>query len=702
MDHRGIPDFFLFFVQVQADGDMPIPVRVAPVQLAELAPGRWMPGTVIGRFDSRVAAEVEGRIDSLLDIGEQVRKGMVLDASIVLLENIVRLREKRLSPDEASGTGVDQVRGALLASTATTVAIFLPIVFLREEAGQLFADLALTITAAICMSLVVAITVVPTFAKLYLGERSLTDPHHHWWEFISDCIMQLTDTPVRRIFWIVVLIALPLFTAYKLLPNADYLPEGNRNLVFAFIQPLPGANISQIEHEMGRVIADRLEPYINGKEEPAVKHYFFVAVSRGVFLGVRAEDPRKIDALLPLVQSVIAGFPDTLAFASKASLFGGFGEGRTVDMDLQGRDIASLMQAGLQGFLTIPQVITGSTVRPFPGLELAQPELRLIPDDRRIAEAGWDRATMAGITRALGDGLFVGDYFDGEQTIDIVVRAEPWDTPEELMSIPLATPGAGVLPVGELLHVVRTSGPEEIRRINRRRTVTLRVTPPENISLEETLEILAQVIEPQIRTLLPEDGDIRYSGTADKLKTALSSMKGSFLLAIAMLYLLMSALFRSFRDSLLVILSIPLATVGGVIALNLINIIPPLLGYNVFQPMDLLTMIGFVILLGIVVNNAILLVYQGRMGEHFEGLGRRDAVSQSVHIRLRPILMSTLTSVFGMLPLLLVPGPGTELYRELAGVIVGGMLVSMVFTLILLPGFLRIGEGNSGGVKQVS
>lgn len=179
MDHRGIPDFFLFFVQVQADGDMPIPVRVAPVQLAELAPGRWMPGTVIGRFDSRVAAEVEGRIDSLLDIGEQVRKGMVLDASIVLLENIVRLREKRLSPDEASGTGVDQVRGALLASTATTVAIFLPIEFLREEAGQLFADLALTITAAICMSLVVAITVVPTFAKLYLGERSLTDPHHH-------------------------------------------------------------------------------------------------------------------------------------------------------------------------------------------------------------------------------------------------------------------------------------------------------------------------------------------------------------------------------------------------------------------------------------------------------------------------------------------------------------------------------------------
>jgi multidrug efflux pump subunit AcrB len=150
------------------------------------------------------------------------------------------------------------------------------------------------------------------------------------------------------------------------------------------------------------------------------------------------------------------------------------------------------------------------------------------------------------------------------------------------------------------------------------------------------------------------------------------------------LYLLMSALFRSFRDSVLVLLALPLATVGGIIALRLVNL-------ATFQPMDLLTMIGFIILLGIVVNNAILLVHQTRAAER-EGLKRRAAVEQAVGLRLRPILMTTLTTIFGMLPLVVIPGPGSELYRGLGAVIVGGMAISTVFTLILLPSLLRIGE----------
>ena len=620
--------------------------------------------------------------------------GMVLDASIIVLENIVRLRETGEDTEKASLHGADQVWGALLASTATTIAIFLPIVFLKDEAGQLFADLALTITSAICVSLFVAITVVPAFAKQYMGEHQKEDPHKKWWQKGSRIIMQLTDTPIRRVFWIILLVSVPLMIAYALKPKADYLPEGNRNLVFAFILPPPGANISQIENEMGEVVARRLQPYIDGKNEPKILHYFFVAIPRGVFLGLRAEDPEKTNELLPVVQSVIDGFPDTIAVANRASLFGGFGEGRTIDMDLQSRDISATMKAAFLAFISIPEVIPQASVRPFPGLELAQPELRLLPQDRRIAEAGWDRGTVAMITRAMGDGLYVGDYFDGEQTIDIIVRSDPWETPEQLESVPLATPNAGILPLGELVDVERTSGPEEIRRINRRRTVTLRIDLPDNISLEEGLELLKTRVQPKIETAMPEDGEIRYTGAADKLNSALKSMQGSFLLAIAILYLLMSALFRSFIDGLLVILTIPLATVGGVIALNIINIAPQMLfGITVFQPMDLLTMIGFIILLGLVVNNAILLVHQSRAGER-SGLERREAVSQAVNIRLRPILMSTLTSIFGMLPLLLVPGAGTELYRGLAGVIVGGMLVSTFFTLLLLPSLLRIGEGK--------
>ncbi len=629
--------------------------------------------------------EMAGRTLNVISLaGLAFAVGMVLDASIVVLENIVRLREQEEEPATASTLGTSQVWPALLASTATTIAIFLPVVFLRDEAGQLFADLALAVTAAVTASLLVAVTVVPAAAVGWLRLRPGRDPHRRVWDGLTSLLMFLTGGPRRRGLWIVGLLLLGLLLTLRLLPRADYLPEGNRNLVFAFILPPPGANIDFIERVMGRTVIERLDPYLRGEREPAVRHYFFVAVPRGVFMGVRAKDPEQAAALVPLVDEVVGGFPDTLAFARRASLFGGFGEGRTIDMDLQGRDITRVMAAAQRAFGLIQQALPGATVRPLPGLELAEPELRLHPRERRLAEAGWDRRVAASVVRALGDGLYVGDWFDGEQTRDIILRSRPWKSPGELEALPLATPAAGVLPLSELMRLERTAGPAELRRVDRRRTVTLQVTPPQKVSLEEALEVLKREVAPQIAGLLPADGGIRYGGTADKLREALSSMSGSFLLAVAILYLLMSALFRSFRDSLLVILTLPLATVGGVVGLQLLN-------RYTFQPMDLLTMIGFIILLGLVVNNAILLVHQTRAAER-DGLARREAVRQAVRLRLRPIFMSTLTSIFGMLPLLLMPGAGSELYRGLAAVIVGGMTSSLLFTLLLLPSLLRLGE----------
>ena len=615
--------------------------------------------------------------------------GMVLDAAIVVLENIVRLRERGMASAEAASQGASQVWGALLASTVTTVAIFLPVVFLRDEAGQLFADLALTIAVAVSVSLLVALSVIPVAAQQWFKNLDLHDPHSRWWRAMRDRIMWTSDTPRRRALGIGFLMTVPILLSLLLIPKADYLPEGNRNLVFAFVLTPPGANIDFIEKEMGRVVAERMAPYMAGEKQPAVKHYFFVAFPGGTFMGARARNESEVDQLVPVINEIIRGFPDTIAFAKRASLFGGFGGGRTIDFNLQGRDLESLLKAAQVAYGTISQALPGSSIRPFPGLELAEPELRLVPDERRIVESGWTRQEVAQIVRSLGDGLFVGDFFDGQERLDVIVRVEDWQHPEDLAAIPLATPKAGVMPVGELLKVVRTAGPDQIRRLDRRRTVTLQITPPKNVSLEEALETLEQKVEPVIAGLLPEDGELRYSGTADQLKVALSQMRDSLLLALVLLYLLMSAMFRSFKDSLLVLLALPLAAVGSVLALRAANLF-------IFQPMDLLTMIGFIILLGLVVNNAILLVHQTRQAER-EGLARRAAVEQAVQLRLRPILMSTLTSIFGMLPLLLMPGAGSELYRGLAAVIVGGMTVSMIFTLILLPNLLRLGEQPAAG-----
>lgn len=640
-----------------------------------------IPICVISTF---ILLDASGRTLNVISLaGLAFAVGMVLDAAIVVLESIVHLRERGMSSDEAADEGTRRVWGALLASTATTVAIFLPIVFLEDEAGQLFADLALTIAATVSLSLIVAITVLPTSAATWLRTVKMEDPHAHWWDGISNFIMRLTDTPKRRIAWIAGLITVPLLLVLVLKPEADYLPEGNRNLVFTFILPPPGANIDTIEKELGSVIAARMQPHIDDKKEPYVSDYFFVAFGRGVFMGARAKDESKTNDLVGLVRSVVTGFPDTFGFPRRASLFGGIGGGNSVDIHIQGSNIDSLLTAAQAGFRTVIEAVK-NTPRPHPGLSLAEPELQLVPDERRISEAGWSREQMSQIVRALGDGLFVGDYFDGQERLDVILRGQDWDTPEELGAIPLMTPNSGILPLSELTHVVRTAGPDEIRRFNRRRTITLEVKAPDGMSLEQTMDTLKEKVDPVIYPLLPEDGEINYGGTADKLNTALWSLGGSFLLAIAILYLLISALFRSFVDSLLVVLVIPLATVGGVIALQITNLV-------VTQHMDLLTMIGFIILLGLVVNNAILLVHRTRYAER-DGLSRRDAVNQAVHVRLRPILMSTLTSIFGMLPLLLIPGAGTELYRGLASVIVGGMCVSTIFTLILLPSLLRIGE----------
>jgi multidrug efflux pump subunit AcrB len=353
-------------------------------------------------------------------------------------------------------------------------------------------------------------------------------------------------------------------------------------------------------------------------------------------------------------------------------------------MYLQSRDTATLLETARLGMDWVQEALPGAQVQPWPALELAQPELRVTADDQRLREAGWDRTQLGTVIRSFGDGVWVGEHFDGDRRLDVIFRAEGWDNPDDLANLPVATPASGVVPLGELAEIERTVGPSQLRRVDRRRTVSLNITPPERMSLEETLSVLKEQVEPRLRQQLPGDGSIRYAGSADRLETAVATMSENFLLALLVLFLLMAALFRSGKDSLLVLLCIPLATVGGVVALRILNVFA-------FQPLDLLTMIGFIILMGLVVNNAILLVHQTRGAER-EGLHRAEAVRQALRLRLRPIFMSTLTTIFGMLPLVLNPGVGSVIYRGLATAIVGGMCVSTVFTLVLLPSLLRLGE----------
>jgi multidrug efflux pump subunit AcrB len=641
---------------------------------------------------------ITGRTLNIISLaGLAFATGMVLDAAIVVLENIFRQREAGRDGDDASERGTLQVWGALIASTATTVAIFMPVVFLQDEAGQLFSDLAITISAAVVASLVVAVTVLPSAASNWVKGSAIEDLHRHWWRWITDHIMRWTDTPRRRRSWVAILTIVPLILVLILKPSADYLPEGKRNFIFGFMISPPGLGISTARNEVLDVLDQRMEPYINGENRLQMNNYF-AGVSRGfgTFIGGRAVDSADVDELIEVFNSeILAGFPDTIAFVNRAAIFGGSRGGRRIDVDLHADSFDSLITAGQVGFDAILKALPGANVRPVPGLEQAEPELRLIPNDRRIAEVGWNRSRMATIIRAMGDGAFMGEYFDGTRRYNIIMRAEEWYTPEELAALPVATASGEIQTIGELTKVTRTAGPSQILRVDRKRTLTLQVTPPSDMPLEDAIKAMNDKVVPLILDQLPKNASIKMRGTAEALDQALKSMSGSFALAIVILYLLISALFRSFKDSLLVIMTIPMATVGGIIGLRLMDVA---LSASGGQKMDLLTMIGFVILMGLVVNNAILLVYRARDGER-EGMSRRDAVESAVRLRLRPILMSTMTSVFGMLPMMLIPGAGTELYRGMATVIVGGMLASTVFTLILLPSLLRAKEAAFPGTQ---
>ncbi len=638
----------------------------------------------ISLLSTFVVLQITGRSLNIISLaGLAFAVGMVLDAAIVVLENIVRTRKSVGSDEESAHKGTKEVFGALMASTATTVAIFIPVMFLEDVEGQLFADLALTIAIAVCMSLVVAVTVLPVVAARYLNGEMPEDSLQRVWTKITKVIMKLSATPLRRVLMVLTLMGVPITGSVLMMPSMDYLPPVKRDAVDAFLMLPAGASENFISEEVIPVIVERLKPYMDGEKQPALKNYYIITWPNGGTLGVRAKDQSKVKELEAIVRDeILKDLPDTQAFAQQGNLFGGFGNGRSINIHLQGVDQDMLGVAAQAGLDKLREVFPNANARSNPPLEQSEPELRFSPNDSRMMEVGLNRGGMGNLVRAMGDGMYVGEYFDGVKRMNIIFRSEPWQTPEDLGSTPIMTPVGEVVQLNELVDIQRAVGPSRIQRIDGRRTLTLNVNPPEGMSLEETMKVIQAEVEPAIMAMMPTDGSIAYGNNTNNLKGAISSMTDNFLFAMFLLLLLMAGLFKSLKDSVLVVLSIPLATVGGVLAIRIMNVFT-------FQPMDLLTMIGFIILLGLVVNNAILLVHQTRMGEQ-DGLTRDEAVEQAIQLRLRPIFMSTLTSIFGMLPLLLMPGAGSVIYRGLAAVIVGGMTVSTIFTLLLLPTLLRM------------
>ncbi|MEQ8356425.1 MAG: efflux RND transporter permease subunit [Kiloniellaceae bacterium] len=718
-----------------------------------------IPVSVIGAFVAMAALGRSINVISLAGIAFAV--GMVVDAAIVVLENIFRLREEGRPTREAAYLGAKQVWGAVLVSALTTVMVFIPILVMQLEVGQLFRDIAVAISVSVMLSLLVSITVLPALSSRLLSgnSRGLSDHSltrlripgidHLAGAFVAIIIAFVRLVVRRRLVALAVVVAVTAATSYGswlFLPKLEYLPEGNRNLIFGIIIPPPGYNLATMvdiakgvedatrEHWAGESDLESTDrpnpPFIDrlasssaavvqsarnlarnlwsgnsapdaATPPPKIERFFFVAFNANTFVGATSVDPQRAAEIIPLLERPVFSEPGTFGFISQPSIFGrGIGSGRKIDLNISGPELEPILEVAQQAVGRISQILPrekGNQLRPNPGLELGAPEVRLIPDRLRLAD---NRVTARALGEAIdtfNDGLRVLEVTVGSDRLDLMLRGPDSNVVETqgIASLPVVTPSGDILPASSLAEVILTSGPTEVRHYERSRTITLEIRPAPGIPLETALETLRnEVMLPLQSGGLPQGVKFSISGTADKLTQTWNAMVVQLALAVVIVYLVMAVLFESFFYPLIILLSVPLATAGGVAGLAMLNL-------YTYQPLDMLTLLGFVILIGIVVNNAILLVHQTLYHLREEGMAAGRAIVEATRNRIRPIFMSTLTSVVGMLPLVFFPGAGSELYRGLGSVVVGGLAMSAALTLLIIPPMLSMLVGLLEGRQAV-
>ncbi len=685
-----------------------------------LVVGLAIPVSVVGTF---LMMGLMGRSLNVISLaGLAFAVGMLVDNSVVVLENIYRRRQMGESAARSAVLGTQEVAGAVVASTLTTIAVFVPVLFVQETSGQLFRDIALAISCAVGLSLIVSFTMIPTAASRLFARR-IGEPESStsrspepspsgdafgsssgggWFvRMIAGFGRLFTRRVAETNHWILqrqsrslavvgLMVLFSVGISWLLWPKVEYLPAGNRNFVFCSLSPPPGYNIEQLM-AMGEKLETDLQPYWDvdpgsdaaaALDSPIINYYFYAVRGTSVFMGFRAEDPSRIRDLIPLTKDVGSQFPGTRAISKQSSLFErGLTGGRTIDIEITGGDLTHLIQIGERVLADVKKLMPDAQAIPQPSLDLSSPEIHIEPKLVESSEIGISAADLGYTVDALIDGAYAGDYFVDGDKIDLTIIGESSfaGRTQDILSLPVSTQSGQIVPLSALANVEYSSGPESILRRERQRAITISVTPPLEIPLEEAM----QVIDENIVAALNEEGlidgetMISLSGTADKLREAWQALRWNLLLALAITYLLMAALFESWLYPFVILFSVPLGAVGGVLGLWMLN-------WFVFQSLDILTMLGFIILIGTVVNNAILIVHQSLQYIR-EGLDSRQAIPESVRTRIRPIFITTTTTVLGLLPLVAFPGEGSELYRGLGAVVLGGLVVSTLFTLFLVP-----------------
>ncbi|MFA0812547.1 efflux RND transporter permease subunit [Microbulbifer epialgicus] len=615
--------------------------------------------------------------------------GLMVDAAIIVIENIQRLRSQGADLLTSIRQGAKEVTGALTSSTISSVIVFLPILAMQSATGQLFKDLAYTISSALIASILFALLLLPALARHLLkspreinttGKVQLLNRMLQRW--ISISLMPIGRASLRNC---VLILGLPvaILVTYLSSPSVDVLPDPKQAMISTFINFESPMAVEAVEREIGQVIMDRIEQS-KGKFEEQIVTYGTLCYPTMCNLYIYTQGDWDFEAFKEWInKDIVSGLIGTRIHTRQGGLLRfAMPNSRVSQLDIKGAELPVLQAAGrdllehLRSEFPDAQIVEGSA--------LSNRGLRIEfePNQDQLIRMGMTLPEFNRHLMALTDGIYIGNFYTGTNTLPFYLKAKEPANLEQFLNTEIMIVGQGLIPLRQLTSAEFTQAPDNILRVGQEVSTSLSLTPPAGIAMKDFTEQVDQSVLTFLNQSQYSNLHTQFRGSANELKIFLQEFSRILIVALIILAMLMYFALKSMKLALAVLLAIPLSFAGGMLSLRLLNIFVP-------QNLDVITMIGFVILMGLVVNNSILLVNQFQASRD-RGMNQVAAIKNAISLRIRPIMLTSITCIFGNLPLIVSPGGSAAIYRGLATVITGGMLFSALFVLGFMSALLSL------------
>ncbi|MCF7827167.1 MAG: efflux RND transporter permease subunit [Candidatus Marinimicrobia bacterium] len=634
--------------------------------------------------------------------------GMLVDNAIVVLENIFRHRESGMDPHQAAENGTSEVGTAILASTLTTLVVFFPVVFIRGMSGIMFQQMAVVVSFSLLCSLMVALTLVPMLASRFLHLPQETAEHHRSWintiYAASEAAFQSVEKRYTRLLsWALKHKRSIVFGSLALFIISLFL------IKLVGVELMPTADESEVRVSLEMAVGTRLEVIDNATAsvENIIKNAvpemvtMFTRIGGGgyrssgghtseirVTLVPKGERNRSSEEIAQLLRKTLQGLPGvttrTRAGQGLFLLRMGSSSATSVDVEIRGFNLETANQLAQRAKTVVERVpgVTDSQI----SREEGSPEQIIRIDRQKAADLGLSVSKIGSALQTAIAGTQASYFRDGGKQYRILVRlsVEDRNNLNELLDLTIINDRGEPVVLRNVVQIFNTEGPVRIERKDQERIINVEA----NFTGRDMGSVVNDIRDELKSIPVPKGFAILFGGDYEEQQKSFKELMLGLILAILLVYMVMAGQFESWRDPFVVLFAIPMGLIGVVFTMILTNTI-----------FSMQAFIGAIMLTGIVVNNAILLVdYTNRLRRD-HGLELVEAIRTASTRRLRPILMTTLTTILGLLPLSFGLGEGGEAQAPLARVVIGGLLSSTLITLVLIPVIYSIFEKRLGKVK---